>query len=179
MYLLLDVIPNVNLDKNQITIVKHINGRLNALSALETECRNFIQNEVGKLNNGAEIISVSTFDSIKKSTPIMDGIHMYRLNDDPDKIYLFKKSTKISVGWISNGIESTFDLIKYYQLIMYEGLQNIPTREEKQELITVNGSIKIPKSATVVPFIDMIAELKKSEFFLGRNKLLAKSANSV
>lgn len=176
MYILLEVTPGPVSDQTnssiKINAIKHINGRVSALTMLEEVSREFIKEEVGKSGDKAEIATINDLKLIK--TPDNDGIYMFKLEDDPDKIFLYQKLTNVipSNSWIfNNTVESNFKQLKYYQIVAYEGASDFANRNEKVEMVTRSKSMHVPKALTIAPFTSMIKQMIDSDIFRDHSKL--------
>lgn len=173
------IIKNITINDNTYVssrIVAHTYETIkNALALLESCSKNYVKTEFGQTAyDNAKIIDLLNFDQIAE--PQIDGILLYRLIDDPHRIHVYERRTKMieQSGWLGSyqTTAAKFGKTGIYELEEYEKIKN-DSREESRiiddvtpmETVTVNN-IKIPKAMRMEPMKSLIIELKKSKMFL-------------
>lgn len=164
MYLVLEQTPN-NLSKLFDTkIIKHIKGRQSALDLLIKTAFEYVETVGGTKSVSKTVIhDIDLIDQIK--VPEADGYYIYRLTNDPDRLFIYFKETKINRGWVMNSTEAVWSNLVSFQIVQYEGLDIVPGRNDNIEFVPFKSQKNVPKQITISPFIDMISELKNSEKF--------------
>lgn len=170
-------------------IIKHTNKTISvALKLLESSVREYIYDECGR--EASIQTSITDIDKIENIVePILDGIVLYRLESDMFRIFVYKKKTTTSQGWIKTSFTSTFYLANIFELEEYtysiDILNNsINVLNSKTDTMDPPGGmvaigpakIKIPKLMTVAPMINLIDELKKSDKFKNRFESISKNS---
>lgn len=166
------------------SIVDHTNQKIStALSLLENATVSFIKSEFGKkASKQTKVLEIYNFDQV--SEPIIDGVVVYRIVDDPHKIHLYQKITQVvergNWTWgVSQIPISTFKRTHIFELEEYTNIKIGDNNTESSyiapqlEYVSIGpAGIKIPKPMTVAPMCNLIDELKKSPKFLARVELI-------
>lgn len=142
--------------------------------------KKYIKSECGtEIANESKIIDIKTLDQICE--PLVDTILIYRLDNDPSTLYLYRRKTKIVPGtiWGQTTI-SEFRLIQVYTLLEFEKYDVTKSEELTIEMIPAGPSkILIPKQYTIAPLVNLIAELKTSKHFIARQNMENNCVNIV
>jgi len=175
------------------TIVDHTFNEIEeARILLETVTRNFVRDEFGKiLANSSEIISISKIGEVVE--PLVDGVQIYSIKENPDSFYVYHRQSKFVPGLIYGGsTQTSFKLVRIFQLKEYQKLgsndRNLNQYSERSiskgitsdtgnEMVPIgNAKVKVPKPMTVSPFADVLDSLKKSDKFLKRKERLSNTS---
>lgn len=147
-----------------------------ALALLEICSKNYVKEQFGQVAyDNSKIIDILNLDQIVE--PQIDGILLYRLIDDPHRIHVYERRTKMveQSGWLRSyqAPTPTFNKTGIYELEEYEKVKTDGNPESRiinndnhlTEMVTI-GNIKIPKIMTIQPMASLISELKQSKKFL-------------
>jgi hypothetical protein len=165
-----------------INVVASIKGRKDALLSLENAAQNFIIRHGGQSaldmlmqnSNGLLIRDIASLEQIKYApSDLVDGFYIYRLQNDPDKLFIYQKTPKLSQGIVWNSYISSWCRLIYFHLVYTDLLDNVSTRSEAIEMVcvgaksnnTAGSGIRIPRAMTLSPIADVLNELKESDRF--------------
>jgi hypothetical protein len=171
MYFVLESIPQ-NAD---VQIIDHVNGRVNALQLLEGTARKYIEKQCGESHaTSTQLMEVDGLSTITIATVEIDGLYMFKLKTDSDKIYVYKRVTKINRGYVINSIDTSIAHVKTYSLAQYDIVaSNVNTicRDDSNgsiNYVSVKSNIKMPQQMRISPYIDMMVELASNSKFLSK-----------
>lgn len=154
-------------------IIDHTNKSfINALQLLDSIAKTFVKEESGReAGENAKIIEIHDFEQV--NNPNIDCILLYKLINDPHKIYVYQKKTSVTdvAGWFygtSQIIIPNFRMTHIYELEEYDKKINLfnSILVPEMEYVPIGpAGIKVPKNLTISPAVDLINELKNSEKF--------------
>ncbi|XWV25871.1 hypothetical protein QJ857_gp1210 [Tupanvirus soda lake] len=160
-------------------IVGHTKNKIaGALILLENVARDFVREEYGaKAYEQSKILDIHKIEQVCE--PIVDGMLLYRLNDDPHRIHVYQRRTEVidQNGWFSSAKIPVpqFKRTHIIELEQCEGISisesnaNIASTISQVEMVPLGpAGIKVPKPMTVAPICDLIDELKKCARFKAR-----------
>jgi hypothetical protein len=159
-------------------IIEHTNKKItSALILLENCARNFVKEEFGiKSFEQAKILNIHKIDQVCE--PIVDGMLLYRLNDDPHRIHVYQRRSEVIDlnGWFSKSKVSQaqfkrthiFELEEYARLGIGNDFDPISVIPQIEMIPIGSAGIKIPKLMTIGPMVNLFDELKKSDKFKAR-----------
>jgi len=153
-------------------IVGHTKNKIaGALILLENVAREFVKEEYGaNAYVQSKILDIHKIEQVCE--PIVDGMLLYRLNDDPHRIHVYQRKTEViyQSGWFSSAKVPVFQFKRTHiiELEQCEGISisetnaNVPSSIPRVEMVPFGpAGIKVPKPMTVVPICNLIDELKK------------------
>jgi hypothetical protein len=149
------------------TIITHT---INAdIDVLKQSVVAYLEEHGGKdATENFQIVEVDQIDNIQVADK--DGYHVYCVSDNPNRLYVFKRLTKVNSGWITQSVNYSWNLIAYYDIISYGGINQ--TILSDTQIVSDNQTVdkKIVKKNTnhiLAPmFGSVIDELKQKKFFL-------------
>jgi hypothetical protein len=171
-------------------IINHtMNTLTDALLLLEKCIRDFIKDERGReASEQTKIIDIQNINQINE--PLLDCIQLYRLENNPNQIFVYQKYTTLvkSTSWVGTTRDSTVSKFRETDIFELEyvkhlsnPIQNIIIQHDininssnnnrkpnnaNVEMVAIGSSnVKIPKPMTLSPIRDMINELKQSPKF--------------
>jgi hypothetical protein len=178
MYYILEII------NNEINIVDHISNENNAINLLEKTARLYLEEQCGKPWNHKSLIHeleiIPNANLMLNMIPEEDGIYMIKLKTEKNKIYLYKRFTRINRGYVMNSIDTTINLVKTYIIVKYnliftptiistENLDNLDNINNLDNLDNADKKDKlIPQQMKISPYTDMMVELTNNSKFLIR-----------
>jgi hypothetical protein len=153
-----------------LKVLKHVKGKAAGLALLWETVQEFISLEGGRAQGlDSAIIDVKSTDNIPQPDGL-DGFYVYRSVDDCDKLFLYRKQTKVNRGYIMNSVDVCWELMKTFYLCSYDGLDGFTIRHEVDLVVTGSSKVKVPKPMTISPFVEMLDELKKNNRFICKLK---------
>lgn len=157
-------------------IVNHTGNKQisQGIKLLESAVRNFVREEIGRdASENSKIIDIHSLDQV--SEPLIDGILLYRLDDNPHQIHVYQRKTVITkqTNWTwgtSDVPVTTYKRVYIFELEEYENITAVGI--EEIEMINYGPArIRIPKKMTLEPMSLVITELKCSDRFKKRLEL--------
>ena len=174
-------------------IIDHTNKKISsALVLLENCARNFVKEEFGARSfEQSKVLDIHKIDQVCE--PIIDGMLLYRLNDDPHRIHIYQRRTEvIDNGWIRtyHVPQSTFRKTHIFELEECTDFKldenknsKIPSDILEVEMVVGPAGIKIPEPMTHGPSLNLLNDLKKSpkfkERFISGNTIINNKSVSV
>ena len=160
-------------------IIDHTNKKISsALVLLENCARNFVKEEFGARSfEQSKVLDIHKIDQVCE--PLIDGMLLYRLNDDPHRIHIYQRRTEvIDNGWIRTYRvpQSTFKKTHIFELeectdFKLDENQNskIPSDiPEVKMVVSGPAGIQVPEPMTHGPSLNLLNDLKKSPKFKER-----------
>lgn len=150
----------------EVKILSHIKTRITASKSLLDEAKNFIIRKAGETEGDkAKLININDINEMNDKKYDY-GYYMFKHNDN---IHIYHKKTTIIRGMIyGHHINDSWEYVKTFQLVNYDNVDNIPTREIVLEMTTTIPSV--PKLMHTQPRMDLINDLKNSSKFLNMKK---------
>ncbi|XWV24634.1 hypothetical protein QJ856_gp1150 [Tupanvirus deep ocean] len=160
-------------------IVGHTKNKIaGALVLLDSVAREFVKEEYGaKAYEQSKILDIHKIEQVCE--PIVDGMLLYRLNDDPHRVHVYQRRTEVidQNGWFSSA-KIPVPQFKRTHIIELEQCESVSISETNANIASAIPSvemvplgpagIKVPKPMTVAPICDLIDELKKCARFKAR-----------
>ena len=182
-------INNEKEKSSEISICDHFFGSIkDAVIFFENSIKDFIKNNYGTIV--ADSFSITPIDNLSNIIePEHLGPYIYRLNEDPYTLYIYRKYQRSIPGWVwGKSMENIFEPYRIFKLKEYEKLSFSNFKSENKTLSLSNsddfvsvgkGSMKIPKQMTSSPFADVLNSLKKSDKFTNRREKIEEHARKV
>lgn len=149
-----------------------------AMELFEKTAREYVGQEFGReAYEKSKIIDIHNIDQIAE--PLVDGMLLYRLYENPNCIYVYQRKTTITKqnNWTwgtTDIITSQFKRTHIFELEEYNSIDHKLTFMADPmlpsiEMVSIGTShIRIPKPMTVSPICDLIDELKNCKKFKER-----------
>lgn len=160
-------------------IICHTQSKISsAIELFEKTAREFVGQEFGRdAYEKSKIIDIHNLDQIAE--PLIDGMLLYRLYENPNCIYVYQRKTIITKqsNWTwgtTDIITSQFKRTHLFEMEEYEDIEQKmiftnSTSIPSIEMVSIGSShIRIPKPMTVSPICDLIEELKNCQKFKAR-----------
>jgi len=139
-----------------------------ALILLDNVARNFVKKKFGEnAYEQSKVLDIHKIDQICE--PLVDGMLLYRLNDDPHRIHIYQKITEVidQNGWFSTSKvpQSQFKKTHIFELeessVIGLAEANVSSVIPKVEMVPIGpAGVKVPKPMTIAPMCNLINELR-------------------
>jgi hypothetical protein len=139
----------------------------NDVKSLENTTIEYIKQKAG--NDSINDIEIACVESINKIvTPNKDGYYIFKTNEN--KMYVYKKTTNIDIGWVKTSVTYDFQQIVYFELIECGKQPIFIDNKNSMGSNNINNPNKFNKpivsDITVQSYSNCLKELVNNKLFL-------------